>query len=147
MKTVLIAENNEKDRLLYKEELLNEGYNVITAKNGQGTLKKIHDYSPDLVVMDINMPDMDWVEVVEKISRQHKKIPIIINTAYSPYKENYQSWKVDTYITKSSDSKELREKISELLNKTTLDKATLEGEEFESYCKLQPEPCRFCLCT
>ena len=67
--------------------------------------------------MDINMPKMSGIESIGKILSEHKKIPIIINTAYSSYKDDFMSWSADAYIIKSSDLKELKDKIKELLGK------------------------------
>jgi CheY-like chemotaxis protein len=67
--------------------------------------------------MDINMPKMDGIEAMGKILSEHKRIPIIINTAYSSYKDDFMSWSADAYIIKSSDLKELKDKIKELLQK------------------------------
>jgi DNA-binding response OmpR family regulator len=54
------------------------------------------------------------------ILSKDKSIPIIINTAYSNYKDNFMSWAADAYIVKSSDLTELKNKIKELLKKETI---------------------------
>ena len=63
------------------------------------------------------MPKMSGIESIGKILSKHKKIPIIINTAYSSYKDEFMSWSADAYIIKSSDLKELKDKIKELIGK------------------------------
>ncbi|MBM4053219.1 MAG: response regulator [Planctomycetes bacterium] len=115
MKTILVVEDNQNQLLLYEQELQNEGYNVITARDGIDGINMVNDYIPDLIVMDIVMPKMDGLESMGKILSNHKKIPVIINTAYSCYKASFFSWPADAYITKSSDLKELKNKIKELL--------------------------------
>ncbi len=67
--------------------------------------------------MDINLPLMDGIEAMGHILSKNKDIPIIINTAYSNYKDNFMSWAADAYIVKSSDLTELKNKIEELLAK------------------------------
>lgn len=52
-----------------------------------------------------------------KILSEHKNIPIIINTAYGGYTDNFLMWSADAYIIKSSDLSELKNKIKELLDK------------------------------
>jgi DNA-binding response OmpR family regulator len=117
MKTILLVEDNTNQLLLYKQELSLEGYNIITAQDGQEAIKKVKEHTPDLIVMDINMPKINGIEAIGKILSEHKKVPIIINTAYSSYKDNFMSWSADAYIIKSSDLKELKDKIKELIGK------------------------------
>jgi DNA-binding response OmpR family regulator len=117
MKTILLVEDDKNQLLLYKQELSHEGYNIITAEDGQEAVKKVKEYTPDLIVMDINMPKMNGIESIGKILSDHKKIPIIINTAYSSYKDDFMSWSADAYVIKSSDLKELKDKIKELIGK------------------------------
>ncbi|MCF6149007.1 MAG: response regulator [Candidatus Kuenenia sp.] len=115
MKTILVVEDDKNQRLLYKQELENEGYNVITAKDGVEGVKMVNNYMPDLIVMDIIMPKMDGLESMGKILSKHGKIPVIINTAFTCYKVSFLSWQADAYIIKSSDLKELKNKMKELL--------------------------------
>ena len=117
MKTILLVEDDKNQLLLYKQELSLEGYNIITAQDGQEAIKKVKEHTPDLIVMDINMPKINGIEAIGKILSEHKKVPIIINTAYNSYKDNFMSWSADAYIIKSSDLKELKDKIKELLGK------------------------------
>lgn len=117
MKTILLVEDDKNQLLLYKQELSLEGYSIITAQDGQEAIKKVKEHTPDLIVMDINMPKVNGIEALGKILSEHRKIPIIINTAYSSYKDNFMSWSADAYIIKSSDLKELKDKIKELIGK------------------------------
>jgi len=117
MKTILLVEDDKNQLLLYKQELLLEGYNIITAQDGQEAINKVKEHTPDLIVMDINMPKMSGIESMGRILSEHKKIPIIINTAYGSYKDDFMSWSADAYIIKSSDITELKDKIKELIGK------------------------------
>lgn len=117
MTTILLVEDNKNQRLLYEQELSLEGYKVITAVDGKAALEKVQEQQPDIVIMDINLPLMDGVEAMGHILSKDKGIPIIINTAYSNYKDNFMSWAADAYIVKSSDLTELKNKIKELLTK------------------------------
>ena len=116
-KRVLIADDEKNIRLLYKTELELEGYEIELAENGMICLEKIDTFKPDLVILDIRMPGMDGLETLNQILGKNNLIPIIINSAYSSYKENFMSWSADAYITKSSDMTELKNKVKELLNK------------------------------
>ena len=115
MTTILLAEDDKNERLLYEQELRLEGYEIITAIDGKDALKKVQEQRPDLIIMDICMPEMGGLEAMGMILSKHKGIPIIINTAYGNYKDNFMSWIADAYIVKSSDLTELKNKIKELL--------------------------------
>jgi CheY-like chemotaxis protein len=115
MTTILLAEDDKNERLLYEQELRLEGYEIITAIDGKDALKKVQEQRPDLIIMDICMPEMGGLEAMGMILSKHKGIPIIINTAYDNYKDNFMSWIADAYIVKSSDLTELKNKIKELL--------------------------------
>ncbi len=115
MKTILIVEDNKNQLLFYEHELSLEGYNIITAKDGYEALKKVKKHSPDLVVMDIILPMMNGIELMGRILSERKNVPIIVNTAYSGYRDNFMTWSADAYIVKSSDLSELKNKIKELL--------------------------------
>ena len=115
MKTILVVEDDKNQLLLYEQELSLEGYNIITAKDGLEAIKKVREQLPDLIIMDITMPKMNGIEAMGKILSEHKKIPVIINTAYTSYKDDFMSWSADAYIIKSSDMKELKDKIKELI--------------------------------
>ena len=115
MITILIVEDDKNQRLLYEQELGLEGYEVVTASDGKDALEKAQEQLPDLIVMDINMPKMDGIETMGKILGTNKEIPVIINTAYSNYKDNFMSWAADAYIVKSSDLSELKNTVKEIL--------------------------------
>ena len=117
MTTILLVEDDKNQRLLYEQELRLVDYNILTASDGKVALEIVRIQAPDIIVMDINMPKMDGIVAMGRILSKHKHIPIIINTAYSNYKDNFMSWAADAYIVKSSDMSELKDKIKELLTK------------------------------
>ena len=117
MKKILVAEDEEGLRLLYKEELESEGYEVLTAQNGKEAIQQLEEGKPDLVILDIVMPVMDGMEALGRILGKERKIPIILNTSYSGYQQDFMSWAADAYVTKSVDLTELKEKIKKLLEK------------------------------
>jgi len=121
MITVLVVEDDKNQRLLYEQELKLEGYEVVTAADGKDALGKIQEQLPDLIIMDINMPKMDGIETMGKILGKNREIPVIINTAYSNYKDNFMSWAADAYIVKSSDLSELKNTVKEVLAKKAKD--------------------------
>ncbi len=121
MTTILLVEDDKNQRLLYEQELRLEGYEIVAAADGKEGLEKVREQPPDIIIMDINIPKMNGIETMGMILSKYKNIPIIINTAYSSYKDNFMSWAADAYIVKSSNLTELKNKIKEILTKKAKD--------------------------
>jgi len=115
MATVMVVEDDRNQRILYEQELGEEGHEVILAEGGRQALEKLNEVTPDIVVLDISMPGMDGIETLGKILGRERDIPVILNTAYSSYKDNFMTWSADAYVVKSSDLTELKDKITEIL--------------------------------
>ena len=115
MKKILVVEDDESQRILYHDEFSEAGYEVMLAANGREALKHLDRDKPDLIILDIVMPVMDGMETLGRIIREHRDVPIILNTAYSSYKDDFMSWGADAYVVKSSDLGELKEKVREVL--------------------------------
>ena len=116
-KTVLIVEDDVNQSLLYEQELTDEGYRVVLASDGREALRKVNEASPDVVVLDIAMPGMDGIESLGRILGKDNRLPVILNTAYSSYKDNFMSWSAEAYVVKSSDLTELKAEIRKALAK------------------------------
>lgn len=114
---ILIVEDEVNQGLMYEQELTDEGYVVDVANSGKSALEMVEKAAYDLVVMDIGMPEMDGLETLGRMLGRDNKLPVILNTAYPSYKDNFMSWAADAYVIKSSDLTELKEKIRESLNK------------------------------
>jgi DNA-binding response OmpR family regulator len=115
MPKILIIEDEKNLRLLYKQEFERDGFEVVTAATAAEGLDLVTTESPDLVVMDIRMPGMDGLEAMGRLLDKSPKIPIVLNSAYSSYKDSFMSWAADAYVVKSADTEELRTRVRELL--------------------------------
>ena len=115
MKTILVVDDEESIRLLYREELEEEGYRVILASDGEEALRKVRNETPDLVTLDIRMPGMDGIEVLQRIRQMDRKIPVIMSTAYGEYRQDFNVWASDAYITKTANLEELKLTIRRLI--------------------------------
>jgi two-component system response regulator (stage 0 sporulation protein F) len=115
VKKVLVVEDDESLRLLYHDELAKAGFEVILAANGKEALKQLDRAKPDLVILDIVMPVMDGMEALGKIIREYRDVPVILNTSYPAYKDDFMSWGADAYVVKSGDLEELKGKVREIL--------------------------------
>ncbi len=117
---ILFVDDEENLRELYKQQLSLEGYSVILAANGIEALIRAEQERPDLVVMDIRMPEMDGIEALGKMVERFKNIPVILNTAYSSDKEDFRTWAAEGYVVKSSDLTELKHKIKKSFDKRSI---------------------------
>lgn len=115
MKTILVVDDDEPIRMLLREELIDEGYNVLSATNAREALKMVQEEALDLVILDIRMPGMDGLEALPRILGLKEGLPVILHSAYTQYQESFMSWAADAYVVKSMDLSELKAKIKELL--------------------------------
>jgi DNA-binding NtrC family response regulator len=117
MAKILIVEDDEAQRFLYHEELVEEGYEVVLAKNGKEALKCLEKSFFDLIMLDIRMPQMNGTEFLGKISGRWKETAVIIHTAYPEYRNQFISLMVDDFVLKSGDLSGLKTTIKDLLEK------------------------------
>lgn len=113
--TILLVEDDENQRLLYTEELREAGYAVAVACDGRQALACCDEAMPDLVIMDINMPGMDGIDAMDRMLGRNHKLPIILYTAYTSYRDSFRAWSADAYVVKSSDLTELKQAIASVL--------------------------------
>ena len=116
MKKILLVDDEESIHLLYREELEEEGYEVHSALTGEEALDKLHIFSPDLIILDINMPGMNGIEALRRIKEINPKVPVILCSAYQEFKQDLASWASDEYIVKSSNLDELKAAVKKHLS-------------------------------
>jgi len=117
MEKVLCVDDDLSLLRLYEDELVEEGYEVVLAKDGKEAIAKFEKESPQVVVMDIRMPVMDGIEALTNLLGKDRQVPVILNTAYPQYRENFMTWGAEAYVIKSSDLTELKQKIREVLDR------------------------------
>jgi DNA-binding response OmpR family regulator len=106
-KRVLLVDDEESIHLLYREELEEEGYEVFSAMTGEEALERFTEVNPDIIILDINMPGMNGLEVLRRIKEINSQLPVILSSAYQEFKQNLTSWASDEYIVKSANLDEL----------------------------------------
>jgi CheY-like chemotaxis protein len=111
MKKILVADDEMAIRLLYSEELKEEGYEVYTAANGREALEIVESMPLDLVILDIKMPEMDGIEALRQIKERKPDLPVLLSTAYGEYKQDFATWASDDYLVKSSDLEDLKSAV------------------------------------
>ena len=104
-KTILLVEDDAFVSDIYHTKLTEEGYEVIIAENGLEAMKKLGEIAPDLILLDIVMPYMDGLEVLNKLKADEKwkQIPVILLTNLSQKEEVEEGLKsgANDYLIKS----------------------------------------------
>ncbi len=121
MKKILIVDDEENIRLLYKEEFEDEGYQVALAATADEAWEKIHEEHPDIVSLDIKMPGTDGIEFMQRLKKEHDDIPVILCSAYGHYKQDFRVWACDGYVVKSADLTELKNTVKQSLHNKPVD--------------------------
>jgi len=116
MNKILLVDDEESTQFLYREVLEEDGYEVHSALTGEDALQKLKILSPDLVILDINMPGMNGIEVLRKIKGKNPNIPVVLNTGYNEFKQDIDAWASDDYIIKSVDFDELKAAVRQQLS-------------------------------
>jgi CheY-like chemotaxis protein len=116
MAKVLIVEDDRAQRILYKTEVSELGHRVILARDGREALKKIEAHHPDVIILDIMIPNMDGLEILHQNLQKNPNIPVIIHSAFSHFGQDRRSWSAEEYVVKSSDLTHLKNAIRRALS-------------------------------
>ena len=117
-KNVLIVDDDVKTVELVKLYLTRDGYGVLTAYDGIEALRLARESGPDLIVLDLMLPDMDGFEVC-RVLRQESDVPIIMLTARSTDQDKLVGLGLgaDDYVTKPFSPKELAARVQAVLRR------------------------------
>jgi DNA-binding response OmpR family regulator len=115
MSRILVIDDDPSIRLLYSDELREEGYDVIEEGDGTKVPQLIREERPDLIVMDEKLGRLSGVEVLKQIRRAGSDVPVILCTAYPLLRRSQKCSAADDYATKTSDLRELKIKIRRIL--------------------------------
>ena len=118
-KTILYVEDNPDNRILIRRVLESEGYRVLEAPTAADALGALKQDSPDVILMDINMPDMDGYALTAQIRAMptHTHVPIVAVTANVMRGDREKSLEAgcDGYIQKPIDIDELSNQIERFI--------------------------------
>ncbi len=119
-KRILIVDDHEKNLKLVKVVLKSNGYETIEAEDGKKGIEKAREHLPDMILMDIQMPEIDGLEAMKilKSNESTGNIPIIALTSYvmKGDKERFLAEGFDAYIPKPVDINELLKTVKEIIN-------------------------------
>lgn len=111
---VLIVEDDEDLCLLCKIELEEEGYVTLTAANAAAGTDLFMREKPDLVILDIKLPDKDGLQLLDELKTLRREIPVIMHTSFD-FMYDFAAEAADAYVVKSSDMTDLKRMIRKLL--------------------------------
>ncbi|MCK4416581.1 MAG: sigma-54-dependent Fis family transcriptional regulator [Candidatus Latescibacteria bacterium] len=117
--TLLIVDDEEKARRLLEDFFTNEGYRVTLASSGKEGLERFVETVPDLVLLDIRLPDMDGIEVLEELKRLNRECPVVMATGYASVASAIKAMKLgaEDYIIKPFHLHELKITVGRALEK------------------------------
>ncbi|GIK43628.1 MAG: DNA-binding response regulator [Chloroflexota bacterium] len=121
-KLILIADDETRMRRFIKMNLDLEGYRVIEASNGLEALDRVREDLPDLVLLDVMMPELDGFETL-RIVRETSTVPVIMLTVRDEEEDKVRGLELgaDDYVTKPFSPRELNSRIKAVLRRTELD--------------------------
>jgi DNA-binding response OmpR family regulator len=117
MSKILVVDDENSIRLLYSEELTEEGYEVATAGTAVEAVEKLRNENFDLIVLDIKLKNESGLDLLQKLVKERHSMPVILCTAFSCYKDDFSAWLADSYVVKSGDLRELKDEIRKVLAK------------------------------
>ncbi|OGW79985.1 MAG: hypothetical protein A3G33_04940 [Omnitrophica bacterium RIFCSPLOWO2_12_FULL_44_17] len=118
-KTLLIIDDEESLVKMLKRYLVKQGYNVLTAPDGEIGLSIANKTNPDLIILDITMPKKDGFEFYRDISTEHghTRFPVLVLTARADLKGTFERIEADGFMSKPFEMEDLLKEIERILAK------------------------------
>ncbi len=117
---VLVVDDEESITELVAMALRYEGFTVETASAGYPALQRLEDFRPDLLVLDVMLPDVDGFTIAERVRRERRDVPVLFLTARDATEEKVRGLTIggDDYVTKPFSVAELVARIHAVLRRT-----------------------------
>ena len=142
-KSILIIDDEKDICELIEFRLKKEGYLVNWTSNSLEAIGKARDFNPDLILLDIMMPEIDGLRLCSmiKVDSQLKNTPIIFLTARTEVEDRIKGFErgADDYITKPFDKRELIARVNAILSRTLKQKEALQGKLKAGGISLDPD--------
>ncbi|MFC1501340.1 response regulator transcription factor [Elusimicrobiota bacterium] len=120
-KRILVIDDDPEILVLLKTYLETEGYEVIQSDNGAEGLEKAHSEMPDLIILDLVLPDIDGLKICRRLKsdNKYKNIPILVLSALDDQKHKMEGFEsdADDYETKPFEKDGLIKRVKKLLTK------------------------------
>ncbi len=123
---VLVVDDEESITELVAMALRYEGFTVSTAAAGYPALSQLEQFRPDLIVLDVMLPDVDGFSVAERIRRERREVPVLFLTAKDATEDKVRGLTIggDDYVTKPFSVAELIARVHAILRRTGKDEAS-----------------------
>ena len=117
-KTILVADDDASIRSLLKQLLADEGFAVIEASTGVEVVDKVKECSPDLVIMDVRMPELDGIEALSRVKATNPKTAVLIMTAFGSSNAAIRAMELGAfdYITKPFELDKISHSVKRVLD-------------------------------
>jgi len=120
METILIVDDDVRLLKMLRRTLVYEGYDVLTAEDGQEALKQVYDRHPDLIVLDWMLPQLDGLDVLQALRHDQNDTPVLMLTARDAVEDRVEGLEggADDYLVKPFAPAELVARVRALLRRT-----------------------------
>jgi two-component system response regulator MprA len=138
MATILIADDDSKLLKMVRRTLIYEGFDVITAADGRETLNQVETKTPDLLILDWMMPELDGLEVLVRLREAGNEIPVLMLTARDTVENRVEGLNkgADDYLVKPFAPSELLARLNALVRRYKI----TSQQEALSYADLSLDP-------
>ncbi|MCC6261151.1 MAG: response regulator transcription factor [Anaerolineales bacterium] len=125
---ILVVDDEERMVRFIRMNLEHDGFQVVEAFNGKQAIQKLRDATPDLILLDVMMPDLDGFEVLETV-REITNVPVIMLTAKGEEDDRVRGLEhgADDYVTKPFSPRELVSRIKAVLRRTESASGSMHG--------------------
>ena len=116
LERILVVDGEKQLCKRYSSMLSAKGYSVTCANNGASALHKFKKSPPDLIIMDLVLPDCTGFDYLQKFIDVKRDVKVVINTDRSGFRADFHSWVADAFLTKSTDMTELTDTVETILH-------------------------------
>jgi len=115
-KRILVIDDEKHIRMLYQEELENQGYKVVTSEGNDSVDSILSRAEPDVIILDIKLEgERSGLDILQEVRAGGNDVPVILCTAYDSFQHDLKSIAADYYVVKSVDLTELLDKVQKAL--------------------------------
>lgn len=116
---VLFVDDDAAQRQMYRRRLERAGYRVRLADSAEKAADEVRTSRPQVVVLDIAMPGRDGLSCLQELLDIEPAMPVIINTSYPTFTDNFLAWAADAYVQKTADAEPLLSAIEAAIRDRT----------------------------
>jgi len=116
MKTIIHADDSRSIRELVRSELQEDGFGVISVRDGETVTALVGEYRPSLIILDVWMPRMDGLETLQRIKTHAPDLPVVLFAVHCKlYRQDSRAQLADAWVDKQEDLGPLRAAVARIL--------------------------------